>query len=128
MSSIKERAEQTIINLLSADTVLAAISPKPQLSSEKQDTNPRLVVTAKVDKEIAPTAGLFRIFATVDIFFNLPETGQSEVDLDAAAVRVETIITTLQAGGRIGLIRTGSTASVNGLTAKRTISFTLIGG
>jgi hypothetical protein len=127
VSSIKERAELTIIGELAVDPVLKALCPKKQNSDGKPRT-PSIAVTATVGKEYEVGSGIFRIAATVEFRFDVKKDGGSGDALDNAVSKARELLAAAQGRGEYGLIFEGEGQSFTGDTLRvRTLNLTLIG-
>ncbi len=126
-SSLKERAEQTIINLFDGHPILGTLVPiKP--GDDATIARPYMSVKCLLQKEVSPGAGLFRIGLAIDLVFNARDANQTGPDLDVCAEAVHEILTDAQnLVSDYGLIREGETQTIEGdATRRRTINCTLI--
>ncbi len=126
--SVKYKAEQSVINLLNRDSTLAALTPRQQVADAHDDTNPRIAVVATVGKEVEVGANIFYIQVAIEIYCNIPQSGQQSAQLEDYGQRVNAVLDTAQAAENIGIILNGDVTNLNGLVGKRTISVTIIGG
>jgi hypothetical protein len=124
-SSLKERVEQTIANLLSANATLDLLIPRKQNEQDKPQ-RPFIAIVATPGKEIVPRCGVFRVPTAIEFNFDSKKSGQTDVDLDVAVALAEDQLEIGQALGSYGLVREGETQSFEGETGrKRVLNLTL---
>lgn len=123
----KEKTEQTVVNLLRADSVLNALLPRKQNSDEKKQS-PVINVVATPGKEYPFSSGLHRIPCSVDFSFTGTQPGQESADLEDAVARGWSVLRAAQARGVCGIILEGESEQMQGYVRKRSIRCTFIGG
>ena len=109
-----------------ADQILAAMLPQPQVTKQRKVINPRIAVACTIGKEYEVGSGIFNIPTMIELFYDIPQSGQEPEIMEDSVRRIDDILTKTQAAGQIGIVRTGSGKSLQGVVAKRTISLTII--
>lgn len=125
-SSLKERVEQTLVNLFEADETLALLVPTKQ-NEDAKNKRPRMSVVATPGKEISPGLGVYRVPTAIEFEFNAKSAGQTPEDMDAVVKAAQSVLRTRQQAGTFGLIFDGEPTSFEDETVrKRTINVTIL--
>lgn len=86
-SSLKERIEQTLVNLLGADATFGFLFRKQNEGDKPQ--RPYAAIVANPEKPAGFGISIYRSVVDIELYFDAKQSGQTELDIDRASRYVE---------------------------------------